>query len=60
VIEGGYPNQGWLTFRQALAAGGCVRKGEQGVTVCYADRFTPEAENHVPPSKATQPAPFPS
>jgi antirestriction protein ArdC len=44
VIAGGYPNQGWLTFRQALAAGGCVRKGEQGVTVCYADRFTPEAE----------------
>lgn len=23
--EGGYPSQGWLTFRQALAAGGCVR-----------------------------------
>ena len=44
VISGGYPNQGWLTFRQALAASGCVRKGEQGVTVCYADRFTPEAE----------------
>jgi antirestriction protein ArdC len=44
VISGGYPNQGWLTFRQALAAGGCVRKGELGVTVCYADRFTPEAE----------------
>lgn len=30
VIAGAYPNQGWLTFRQALAAGGCVRKGEQG------------------------------
>ena len=44
VIARAYPNQGWLTFRQALAAGGCVRKGEQGVTVCYADRFTPEAE----------------
>jgi antirestriction protein ArdC len=44
VIAGAYPNQGWLTFRQALAAGGCVRRGEQGVTVCYADRFTPEAE----------------
>ena len=44
VIAGAYPNLGWLTFRQALAAGGCVRKGEQGVTVCYADRFTPEAE----------------
>ena len=24
VIAGAYPNQGWLTFRQALAAGGCV------------------------------------
>jgi antirestriction protein ArdC len=44
VIAMGYANQGWLTFRQALAAGGCVRKGERGVTVCYADRFTPETE----------------
>ena len=44
VIEGGYPSQGWLTFRQALEAGGHVRKGEKGVTVVYADRFTPEAE----------------
>lgn len=44
VIEHGYPTQGWLTFRQALAAGGCVRKGERGTTVVYADRFTPRAE----------------
>jgi len=44
VIERGYAAQGWLTFRQALNAGGCVRKGEQGVTICFADRFTPEAE----------------
>lgn len=42
VIEGGYPSQDWLTFRQALAAGGCVRKGECGHTIFYADRFTPE------------------
>jgi antirestriction protein ArdC len=42
VIEGAYPSQDWLTFRQALAAGGCVRKGERGHTVFYADRFTPE------------------
>jgi antirestriction protein ArdC len=39
-----YPSQSWLTFRQAHAAGGSVRKGETGVTVVYADRFTPEAE----------------
>ena len=44
VIEHGFPSQSWLTFRQAQEAGGCVRKGEHGVTVVYADRFTPEAE----------------
>lgn len=44
VIEQGYPSHGWLTFKQALEAGGCVRKGERGTTVVYADRFTPEAE----------------
>lgn len=44
VMEKGYPSQSWLTFKQARDAGGCVRKGEQGTTVVYADRFTPEAE----------------
>jgi antirestriction protein ArdC len=44
VIERGYPSQSWLTFRQALEAGGCVRKGERGTTVVYADRFIPESE----------------
>lgn len=44
VMARAYPSQSWLTFRQTLDAGGCVRKGEKGVTVVYADRFTPEAE----------------
>ncbi|WP_224761467.1 ArdC family protein [Brevundimonas aurantiaca] len=44
AIAGGHGGQGWLTFKQALAAGGAVRKGERGTTVVYADRFTPEAE----------------
>lgn len=44
VIARAYPSQSWLTFRQAIQAGGHVRKGETGVTVVYADRFTPEAE----------------
>ncbi|MCD2323282.1 ssDNA-binding domain-containing protein [Sphingomonas sp. IC-56] len=44
VIEGGYASQGWLTYRQAQAAGGNVRKGERGTTICYADRFTPRDE----------------
>jgi antirestriction protein ArdC len=44
VIERAFPSQDWLTFKQALAAGGCVRKGEKGETICFADRFTPDAE----------------
>jgi antirestriction protein ArdC len=30
----------WITFRQALALGGHVRKGEHGSTVVYANRIT--------------------
>jgi antirestriction protein ArdC len=42
LFEQGYGSQRWLTYRQAQALGGNVRKGEQGTTVCYADRFTPK------------------
>ena len=44
VIDAWFPSQSWLTFRQAQEAGGCVRKGERGVCVVYADRFTPGSE----------------
>jgi antirestriction protein ArdC len=44
VIERAFPSQDWLTFKQALAAGGCVRKGETGQTVFYAARFTPDSD----------------
>jgi antirestriction protein ArdC len=44
VIERGFTGQSWLTFRQALALGGNVRKGERGTTVVYADRFVPGDE----------------
>ena len=44
AVRHGYPAQGWLTFRQALALGGSVRKGERGTTVVFADRFVPERE----------------
>jgi antirestriction protein ArdC len=42
VIEKGYSGQSWLTFRQALALGSHVRKGERGTTVVFADRFVPD------------------
>jgi antirestriction protein ArdC len=44
VIRQGHGSQRWLTYRQAQAAGGTVRRGEKGVAVCYADRFTPKSE----------------
>lgn len=44
VIERNFTTQAWLTYRQCEALGGHVRKGEQGTTVCYADRFTPQSE----------------
>jgi antirestriction protein ArdC len=34
----------WLTFKQALSLGGCVRKGEKGTHIVYADNFTPKSE----------------
>lgn len=42
VIERGFVAQSWLTFRQALAFGGHVRKGEAGTMVVFADRFVPK------------------
>jgi antirestriction protein ArdC len=44
VIKGGYGAQSWLTFKQALELGGCVRKGERGWAVCFADSFVPKSE----------------
>ena len=45
VIEKGFQGQNWLTFKQSLDLGGCVRKGERGTTVYYADRFIPKGEH---------------
>ena len=44
AIEQRFAPQRWLTFRQAMGAGGYVRRGEKGTTVCYVDRFVPRAE----------------
>lgn len=35
----GYASPHWITFKQALALGGCVRKGEKGSTVVYANKI---------------------
>src|SRR3546814_18134757 len=60
AIGGAYPSQHWLTFKQALEAGGNVRKGEKGTMVVYADRFVPEAEKTKAreTGEDAQPVPF--
>lgn len=40
AVAKGYTAPIWITFRQALALGGHVRKGEHGATVVYANRIT--------------------
>ena len=45
AAERGYSSQRWLTYRQALGAGGAVRKGEKGTTIFYAARFTPKGDD---------------
>lgn len=40
----GYASPHWLTFKQALALGGCVRKGEKGSTVVYANKIEVDAD----------------
>jgi antirestriction protein ArdC len=39
AIKRGYSNPHWMTFKQALDLGGCVRKGETGSMVVYAGQI---------------------
>ncbi|WP_096701083.1 zincin-like metallopeptidase domain-containing protein [Magnetospirillum sp. 15-1] len=55
VFRHGFSGQGWLTFRQALALGGHVRKGEMGTTVVYADRFIPDGERRRAEREGSEP-----
>jgi antirestriction protein ArdC len=49
LFERGFSVNRWLTFKQALAFGGNVRKGERGTTVVYADTFTPKTDGSGAP-----------
>ena len=52
LFDRGFGSQRWLTYRQAQALGGNVRKGESGTTICYADRFKPRDRNGAEPPDA--------
>jgi len=55
-FDKGFSSSKWMTFKQAQELGGCVRKGESGSLVVYADTFTrteendkgEEVEQHIP------------
>lgn len=59
AIEHGRASQSWLTFKQAKALGGSVRKGERGSMVVYADRFIPKAERERAASEGDEPEAVP-
>lgn len=40
AVARGFSSPIWMTFKQALELGGCVRKGETGSMVVFASRFT--------------------
>ena len=54
--EKGFVHSQWLTFKQALALGGSVRKGENGTHVYFADKFVPEKEKQKAQDEGTDPA----
>ena len=41
----GYRSPHWMTFKQALEYGGCVKKGERSTQIVYADRVTKTETN---------------
>ncbi|MEP7173953.1 MAG: zincin-like metallopeptidase domain-containing protein [Aestuariivirga sp.] len=54
--ERGFVSPHWLTFKQALAMGGTVRKGERGTHVYFADKFVPEKERQKARDDGSDPA----
>ena len=45
AAEAGFASPLWMTFKQALELGACVRKGSKGTQVVYADRIRRSEEN---------------
>jgi antirestriction protein ArdC len=43
----GYPTNAWLTFKQALEKGACVRKGEKGTQVVFTKRLSVKKDDEA-------------
>ncbi len=57
-MERGYSSPYWLTFNQARELGGCVRKGEKGTTVVYANAFEKTTTDADTGEETTERIPF--
>jgi antirestriction protein ArdC len=58
AMEKGYSAPIWLTFKQALALGGSVRKGERGSLVVFASSFTRTEANEATGEESERDIPF--
>jgi len=56
VIERGFSVHAFLTFRQAVALGGSVRRGEHGVGIIYTRRFIPGEERRRAENEGREPS----
>ncbi len=52
----GFASPCWVTFKQCIAMGGSVRKGEHGTHVYFADKFVPEKEKARAEEKGDEPS----
>jgi antirestriction protein ArdC len=58
AMEKGYSAPIWLTFKQALALGGSVRKGEHASLVVFASTFTRTGANEATGEESGRDIPF--
>jgi antirestriction protein ArdC len=56
IEEKGFASPYWLTFKQCIAMGGSVRKGEHGKHVYFADKFVPQKEQQRAKDEGTDPS----
>ena len=54
--ERGFASPYWVTFKQSIAMGGSVRKGEHGTHVYFADKFVPQKEQQRAKDEGTDPS----
>ncbi len=56
IVSRGLASHAFLTFRQAIALGGNVRRGEQGIGVIYTRRFIPREERRRADMEGREPS----